>query len=84
MIGTLTTYDLLASRFQYPNTRLSEIGEEDAYRSIKMLLDDHNAIMLNLLGDLADYTTERDALYGGGETGVMTRSTRWAPRPPRR
>jgi hypothetical protein len=82
MIGTLTTYDMLATRFQYPNTRLSEIGEQDAYASIQMLLDDHNTIMRSLLGDLADYTTERDALYGGGETGVMTEVDEMGTAPP--
>jgi hypothetical protein len=82
MQGTLTTYDLLATRFQYPNTRLSEIGEEDAYKSIQMLLDDHNLIMRSLLGDLAEYTTERDALYGGGETGIMTEVDEMGTAPP--
>jgi hypothetical protein len=82
MIGTYSTYDLLATRFQYPNTRLSEMGQEDVYASIAMLLDDHNAIMRSLFGDLADYTTERDALYGGGETGVMTQVDEFGTAPP--
>jgi hypothetical protein len=82
MIGTLSTYDLLATRFQYPNTRLSEIGQEDAYASIKMLLDDHNAIMRTIFSDFAEYTTERDALYGGGETGVMTEVDEFGTAPP--
>lgn len=82
MIGTNSTFDLLATRFQYPNTRLSEIGEEDAYRSIAMLLDDHNTIMRSIFADLADYTTERDALYGGGETGVMFEVDEYGTAPP--
>jgi hypothetical protein len=82
MHGTLTTYDLIASRFQYPNTRLSEIGEEDVYKSIQMLLADHEFIMRGYFADLAEYTTERDALYGGGETGVMTEVDEMGTAPP--
>src|SRR4051812_30516811 len=82
MIGTLTTYDLIATRFQYPNTRLAEIGEDRVYESIKMLLDDHNVIMRSILADLAEYTTERDSLYGGGETGVMFEVDEMGTAPP--
>jgi hypothetical protein len=71
MIGTLTTYDMLATRFQIANTRLADIGEDNAYKAIADLLADHNAIMRAIVGDLAEWTTERDAIYGGGDTTGM-------------
>jgi hypothetical protein len=70
-VGTLTTYDMLATRFQIANTRLSEIGEDQAYKAIADLLADHNAIMRSLVGDLAEFTTARDAIYGGGDNMNM-------------
>jgi hypothetical protein len=58
--GTLSTYDLLASRFQYPSTRLPEIGDKDAYQAIRSLLTNHNTIMRNLLSDLGDFADRRE------------------------
>lgn len=70
-VGTLTTFDMLATRFQIANERLTDIGEEAAYKAIADLLADHNAIMRSLMSDLADTTTARDAIYGGGDTTGM-------------
>lgn len=82
MIGTLTTFDTLESRFQYANTRLVDMGEERAYEAIKALLVTHNAIMRTLVSDFADYTTERDAMYGGGDTTGMFEVDEMGTAPP--
>jgi hypothetical protein len=58
MSGTLNIYDLLAMQFQHPRTCLPEIGEENTYLAIQSLITNHNAIMRNMLNDLAEFMTE--------------------------
>jgi hypothetical protein len=59
VIGTLTTYDLLAKRFQHTDTSHSDISEDVLYQAIHELIADHNAIMRALVNDLAGFTTGR-------------------------
>lgn len=82
MIGTLTTFDTLETRFQYPNERLADIGEARVWDSINGLLVAHNAIMRSVVGDLADFTTERDMMYGGGDTSGMFEVDEMGTAPP--
>jgi hypothetical protein len=82
MYGTLTTFDTLETRFQYANVRIADMGENLAYDAIQALLADHNVIMRQLFSDLADFTTQRDAMYGGADNSAMFEVDEMGTAPP--
>lgn len=70
--GTLTTYDTLASNFQ----TVAQFGEDRLWeQSIQPLLDAHNRIMLGMISDLAEPTTDRQRRYGTTDVMTMTETS---------
>ena len=71
MDGTLLIYDRLDARFQYANTKISTFGEAKLAEIVKEVFDRQNGMMRGLVTDLCGYTTERDMMYGTGDTTSM-------------
>jgi hypothetical protein len=67
MYGTITTLDSLAAS----DATIAEIGEDRAFSAIDADLRAHNNIVREMLGDLAERTTDRQRRYGGNDTVVM-------------
>jgi hypothetical protein len=80
-IGTLNTFDLLATRFRPADTRPGEICERESYERIKQAFDAHNGIMRDMIADLADFTTARDAEMSR-LAPMPERVETWRDRPP--
>lgn len=66
-VGTYTLADLLAVRFQSVN----EFGINTVVDTLRADLAAHNAIVNEMVSDLAMTTTDTQAVYGTGSTGEM-------------
>lgn len=67
MYGTISTLDTLAAS----QATIAEIGEDRAFAAVDAYLQAHNRITRELMGDLAEVTTDRQRRYGGNDTVVM-------------
>ena len=67
MYGTLTTLDTLATL----DATIADIGEDRAFAAVDAYLRAHNNIVRDMLGNLAEVTTDRQRRYGGNDTVVM-------------
>jgi hypothetical protein len=84
MYGTLTTYDLLETRFQYANEKIADLDPQALGVAVQQYLDAHNGIMREVVGDLAQFTTARDGMYGTGDAGTMDEVDEMGTAPPQK
>ena len=88
MIGTLTVSDLLAARFQYLaedwNTTVRTYGESEVARIANEQLEDHNAIMQNVVGDWGLWTNVPLAMYGTADYVDMLEGDELGTFPPQK
>jgi hypothetical protein len=66
-VGTYTLADLIAVRFQ----SINEFGENTVADVLRADLAAHNAIVTEMVADLAMLTTDTQAVYGSGAVGQM-------------
>ena len=66
-VGTYTMADLLAVRFSSVN----EFGENTVVQTLQNDLAAHNAIVTDMVSDLAMLTTDTQGVYGSGAVGQM-------------
>lgn len=65
--GTISTLDALAA----VDATIADIGEDRAFAAVDAYLRAHNNIVREMLGGLAEVTTDRQRRYGGNDTVVM-------------
>lgn len=65
--GTLSIADLLANRFQ----SVTQFGENTVAEVLQRDLENHNAIMRDVMTPFADITTDRQRIQGTSQSGEM-------------
>ena len=78
--GTHDINWLLASRYQ----SVMDLDMDAVVAVLRADLAAHNALMLDLLGEFADVTTERQLTYGGGVGGEMVQVDEYGRAPTQR
>ena len=66
--GTLSLADLQATQL---NQTVAQFGENNTFEAFEASLDAHNRIMAEIIGDLAEVSTDRLRRYGGLDTMEM-------------
>jgi hypothetical protein len=74
MIGTLTSYDLIMARFQYPGETVANAGEASIAEQVGKILAAHNEMVATITADLAYWTNERFLFYGSGDYTRMIKT----------
>ena len=78
--GTHDIAWLLAARY----STVSELGFENVTQVLRDDLAAHNALMMDLLREFCELTTERQMTYGGGVAGEMVQVDEYGRAPTQR
>jgi hypothetical protein len=68
MFGTLQLLDTLAAA---RNTLVADLGEDTTFQQIQIALEIHNRITNEMIGSLAERSTDQMRAYGGTDSMVM-------------